>query len=179
MSPAVDRSFFTMALLLSTLSGTARPLAGDEAETYVPAPAVAAEASIPLFEAGFGSTSTIVKGAVTIGTTRVSRESAIEGVFEYGRKMWERLEAAADALEADAVSLSIVRQAAKSPSFKDLSQAGSWAIAVALDRLSGDRRPLWLYFLQHATHIRPAEGQETVEGATNAWRTWGFQAGLL
>jgi hypothetical protein len=93
--------------------------------------------------------------------------------------MWKRLTAIANALEADAASFSSIRRVARSRSFMELVKAGSSATVVALERLSGDRRPLWLYFLQFTTQARPAAGQDTVDGAANAWRAWGFQAGLL
>jgi hypothetical protein len=110
---------------------------------------------------------------------RVSRESALEGAFEYGRDMWNRLTIVADALEVEAGALSTVRRVGKSRNFKNLEEAGPEATIVALNRLAGTSRPLWLYFLQHSTRARPAEGLETVDDAANAWLAWGFRTGLI
>lgn len=139
-----------------------------------------ADALIPLFEPGFGSTSTIAVGAVTVGNAmRVSRESALESASEYGRELWERLTTLADALEAESASFSTVRRAAKNLNFKRLEEAGPEATVIALNRLTGDCRPLWLYFLQRSTRVRPAEDLEAVDDAANAWLMWGFRSGLI
>jgi hypothetical protein len=139
-----------------------------------------AETWIPLFEPGFGSASTIAVSTVTMnGTMRISRESASEGASLYSRNMWERLTLLADALEAEAAPLSTVRRLDKSPRFAKLEASGTGAIEIALKRLNGDRRPVWLYFLQHSTHVRVARGEETIEGAATAWLAWGARTGLL
>lgn len=60
-----------------------------------------------------------------------------------------------------------------------LRRLGDDALALAMRRLEGSHRPLWLRYLQTATDERPATGATSVEGAARAWRDWGRRRGLL
>lgn len=84
-------------------------------------------------------------------------------------------EAVADAWERDNVHRSALGRAARHPAFRRLRKLGGSSIALALRRLTGSHRPLWLLFLSSTVSDRPAAGTETVEDAAQAWRRWGRQ----
>lgn len=95
---------------------------------------------------------------------------------------WSRIFAAnsvADRWERDNLERSRVRGAEADPAYTSLRTLGDSAIALALRRLSGGSRPLWLFFLRSAVNARPAAGMVTVDEAALAWRRWGRQQGLL
>lgn len=85
----------------------------------------------------------------------------------------------ADTLERDTQHLSVVRRAARHPVFGWLSATGSYGAAVALSRLHGQHRPLWLYFLQRTSGERPAVESETIGEAARLWEAWGRTRGLI
>ncbi len=82
-------------------------------------------------------------------------------------------EAVADGWERDNLHRSALANAARQPAFQRLVKLGGSAISLALKRLGGSQRPLWLLFLSVTTTDRPAAGAETVEDAAEAWRRWG------
>lgn len=185
MSPVAERLSTAVERLIGTSNASAvsLPFTIDQMDAETEQQELSIEEWAPLFEPGFGSASTIVSSAVTIGTAigtmRVNRESASQGASGQARSRWNRLSTLADTLEAEGSHLSKVRALAKSRNFRELEEAGSGATVVALNRLRGECRPLWLFFLQHSTGARPAEGQESIDGAANAWVAWGFRKGLL
>lgn len=88
---------------------------------------------------------------------------ASEQVAEVLARTWERNNA----------HRSAVRRALDDPAFARLRELRGTAIALALRRLSGSHRPLWLLFLRSMVADRPAGGTDTIEEAAVAWRRWG------
>jgi hypothetical protein len=85
----------------------------------------------------------------------------------------------ADILEHDSEPLSVIRRAARNPVFSELQELGGSAVGVALDRLRGRHRPLWLFFLQRVTGERVARNSSSVDDAAAMWRRWGAERGFV
>jgi hypothetical protein len=82
-------------------------------------------------------------------------------------------------LELSALGRSSMRRIRTTPEYATLLELGEVGISIALGRLNGQSRPLWLAFLRDAVHDRPAEGTETIDEAAAAWRDWGRRTGHL
>lgn len=65
------------------------------------------------------------------------------------------------------------------PIVAGLRRLGDDGVALALRRLDGRQRPLWLRFLRSVIEEKPAAGCETIEAAAHAWQAWGRRRGLL
>lgn len=76
-------------------------------------------------------------------------------------------------LEDVASGRSSMRRIRRLPLYRSLLRLDQPAVSVALERLRGRSRPLWLAFLRDAVVDRPAEGSESIDEAAVAWRDWG------
>ncbi len=76
-------------------------------------------------------------------------------------------------LEDVASGRSSMRRIRRLPLYRSLLELDQPAVSVALERLRGTSRPLWLAFLRDAVVDRPAEGSESIDEAAAAWRDWG------
>jgi len=97
-----------------------------------------------------------------------------ESLVAYAWLERRRIEQIADAWERDTRYLSTFRAAAQHEAFRTLSRARGVAIGVALDRLDGDSRPLWIGFLRAVVDEVPvgADAASVVKAST-AWKQWG------
>jgi hypothetical protein len=139
----------------------------------------------PVFELGslvmdpaLSGASTLFHTPVTFGTQWVDRDAALALLFNQSVRRQTWIEAEADALEQETAHLSAIRRATKNPRFELLAYEGSNATTVALERLTGESRPLWLLFLQR-TEGSVAHGADTIDEAAGTWRSWGRKLGLL
>lgn len=139
---------------------------GFEIQGYVVGPP--SGASMPRFEV-----------PIILSTQHVTQEYLQRYVIEPGRAKRAAAETLADALEQAMSHLSVVRRSQRYPAFWDLQRMGETAVALALDRLKGSYRPLWLYFLQRARVERVAKDASSVEEAARLWRRWGEKQGLI
>lgn len=83
------------------------------------------------------------------------------------------------ALELAASGRSSMRRVRRLPTYQAMLSLNEAAWALALQRLHGAHRPLWLAFLQDAVPARPAEGAESIDDAAAEWRDWGRRNRLL
>lgn len=133
----------------------------------------------PIVEPGWGFTSELLYRPIFFGTQEVTAEFFERVVSSVGRVKEALASQLADRLESEAQGFSVARRAARSPSFKRLAQLGPIATSTALRRLAGRSRPLWLFFLQRTSGVRPAVTTLTVDEAAAAWRAWGEERGLV
>ena len=85
----------------------------------------------------------------------------------------------AQQLEQASAGRSALRRVARLPAYRRLIDIAPLSVAVALERLAGDQRPLWLFFLQNAVLDRPAAGAANIDEAASAWRRWGRAHGYF
>jgi hypothetical protein len=91
----------------------------------------------------------------------------------------EQLNGLADSLENQTAGLSVIRHAKTVTAFDEIASQGLPGIIIALQRLHGNMRPLWIYFLKQNTDSNPAETAQTISQASEAWLTWGHQRKLI
>jgi hypothetical protein len=82
-------------------------------------------------------------------------------------------EVLADLWERDTSLLSTFRAAAKHPAYRGLARLGDLGTTIALKRLTGGRRPLWIGFLAATTDDNPVHTRGDVASAANDWIEWG------
>ena len=102
--------------------------------------------------------------------------------FYWEAKARERVRIAsemADRLEEANLLSSRAREAERHPAFHALRGLGQTGLIVALQRLTGGQRPLWLNFLRVSVHDRPASEATTIAEAADVWREWGRRHGYL
>jgi hypothetical protein len=133
----------------------------------------------PAIGVGLAASLPALRVPVVLPAQYVSTDYVRRFMTDPARARLQVVERIADALERETAQLSVVRRAVRHPAFRLLSSAGPFATSVALRRLRGEQRPLWLFFLQRATEERPAEGSETVDEAATLWRAWGKSRGLI
>lgn len=132
----------------------------------------------PLVYIDLGTTAPTFSKPMVLPTQLVSREYI--DALTHGTRMKRTVAMAyATNLERDARHLSRVRGVRKHPFFDYLAHTGRLGVSVALQRLSGENRPLWLFFLQEVTGERPAAGAPDADEAANRWQSWGRARGLL
>lgn len=100
-------------------------------------------------------------------------------LFDPARATRASADTLAESLEEATAHLSVIRRAERYPAFWDLQELGLPAVALALERLTGTHRPLWLFFLQRATGERVAREASSVDDAARRWRVWGEERGLV
>ncbi len=92
----------------------------------------------------------------------------------------ESFNALARRLEADTSHLSVIRRARDHPVFEYLLRSHPASVALALRRLNGENRPLWLLFLDRAEgDAGPSELPASIDEAARAWRRWGRDHGRI
>jgi hypothetical protein len=79
----------------------------------------------------------------------------------------------ADNWERETSLASTFRAASGHPAFRGLERMGTVGTAIALRRLRGDRRPLWLGFLSATTGENPVRTRGNVKRAAEDWLDWG------
>lgn len=132
-----------------------------------------------LVEPAFGATSPLVDMQIVLGTQQFSRDYVARAMLASAWARQGTARSLADELEHDTEHLSVIRRAAHNPIFGRLAQLGPAATVIALQRLTGQNRPLWLLFLQRTSAERPARGTASVDDAAGAWREWGKRQGLV
>jgi len=85
----------------------------------------------------------------------------------------------ADYVEFRTAQLSVIKRASGHSAFRQLMRLGPRGVALALRRLQGTHRPLWLYFLQNTVDSGPPDVGSSINDAARAWRRWGKDRGLL
>jgi hypothetical protein len=132
----------------------------------------------PVVDPGHAASLPTLQVPMVLPTQYVSADYVRRLVIDPARLRRAVIEHIADGLERDTAHLSVIRRAVRHRAFGQLADLGPAAVSVALDRLRGRDRPLWLYFLQRATGERPAEGAVSVDQAAELWRRWGKDRGL-
>lgn len=97
-----------------------------------------------------------------------SRRAAIGALFSDLADRWE----AETALE------SIVARKAVHPAYQRIIGMGDRAVPLILRRLQREPRQ-WFWALTAITGEDPAQGETTVDGASDAWLRWGRERGLV
>jgi hypothetical protein len=133
----------------------------------------------PVVAPSFGAASDLFQTTIALGTQRFSRDDVNLIMLSSARVRQLQATALADRLEHETEHLSVVRRATRNPVFARLAQLGPTGTVMALRRLSGANRPLWLLFLQRTSGARPAHGTDSVDDAARAWREWGKKQGLV
>jgi hypothetical protein len=149
---------------------------------FVPIPAsrfFEYEFEAPLVEPAFGASSELAEKRLVLATQQLSWEFLTAALLVAAWTGQFTVASLANALERETAHLSVVRRAARNPIFGRLAQLGPAATIVALQRLSGHNRPLWLVFLQTTAGARPARGAASIDDAVRAWREWGKRQGLV
>jgi hypothetical protein len=128
---------------------------------------------------GAGASVTSVSFPMVFEGWEASQEDAATLIAASDARLVGAVDELADRLEIEVRLSSVVRRAARSPAFVKLAASGTTAIVTALRRLTGDLRPLWLFFLQRVVDDEPATGCPSIADAAEAWRQWGYDKGLL
>jgi hypothetical protein len=86
---------------------------------------------------------------------------------------------AADTWEREAVGASDFLTASEHPAYRVLAGQGRVALEVALERLDGSYRPMWLGFLRRfATDPPQNPVPGNIDDAAKLWRAWGRRHGF-
>jgi hypothetical protein len=90
----------------------------------------------------------------------------------------DRFEASANRWEEETAFESVLPLILCHPDYMRVIAMGTKALPLILSRMK-DRPAPWFSALEAITGQNPAQGEETLAGATEAWLQWGRTAGLV